>query len=203
MGRHGYKVGKTWKVAGVGLIAAVAAAGIIIPAGVAAAAPQAEAAAVAPVEEARWENTAELKELRTSDNRGVFYSLNEEEAAKAESVHHFRPTGEAAGIRMFTKQVPGTVPVHRLKRINVPFHTYIVSSNEQEIEDLTTERRPGLKFKDEGVLGFVLVEPGAGTMPLHRYAKDSVWRVARDNRVDLLLAGYKKSEGVIGFVPRG
>lgn len=180
----------------------MAVGGGLVSGGVASGAPVAEPVLAAAVD-ADWEHTAELQELRTSDNRGTFYTLNEEEAATAVSKHGFRRTGEAAGIRMFTREVPGSIAVHRLKRVNVPFHTYIVSSNEQEIEDLTTERQPGLKFKDEGVLGYVLVEQQAGTMPLYRYAKDSVWRVARDNRVDLLVAGYEKSKGVIGFVPKG
>ncbi|MEJ3657937.1 hypothetical protein WEH80_33725 [Actinomycetes bacterium KLBMP 9759] len=202
MGRQLFGVRAAMKIAGASVVAAVVTAGMVVPAGMALAAPAAQPE-VAAAADAVWEHTAELQELRTSDNRGTFYTLNEEEADKAESVHGFRRTGEAAGIRMFTKEVPGSIPVHRLKRVNVPYHTYIVSSNEQEIEDLTSEKQPGLKFKDEGVLGYVLVEQKAGTMPLYRYAKETVWRVARDNRVDLLLAGYKKSKGVIGFVPRG
>jgi len=191
------------RIAASAAVAAVVATGAVATgSGVAFASPAAAPNSVAAADK-QWEHTAELVEFRTSDNKGTFYTLNKEEAAKAESEHGFRPTGEAAGIRLFTKKVPGSIPVHRLKRLDVTFHTYIVSSNKKEIEDLTGERRPGLKFKDEGVLGFVLVEQEAGTMPLYRYAKDTVWRLARDNRVDLLAAGYKKSEGTIGFVPVG
>jgi hypothetical protein len=185
-------------------VAAVVAAGMATAGGVAVAAP-APAAASSPAAAAqeRWDDTAELQEFRTADNQGTFYTANEEEAERAESVHGFRATGEAAGIRLFTKKVPGAIEVHRLKRVNVPFQSYIVSSNKDEIRDLTSEAQPGLKFKDEGVLGYVLAEPRDGTMSLYRYAKGKVWRIARDNRVDLLAAGYKKSTGTIGFVPKG
>ncbi len=183
-------------------VAAVVATGMVTVGGVALASPLAVPSTAAVAQE-RWDHTAELQEFRTSDNQGTFYTLNEEEAERAESVHGFRRTGEAAGIRLFTKKVPGAIPVHRLKRVDVPFHTYIVSSNKDEIRDLTSEAQPGLKFKDEGVLGYVLVEPREDTMSLYRYAKGTVWRLARDNRVDLLAAGYKKSTGTIGFVPKG
>jgi hypothetical protein len=199
---RGLKMARHIRIATSVAVAALVATGMVTAGGVALAAPSAAPSPAAAVQE-RWEHTAELQEFRTSDNRGTFYTVNEEEAEKAESVHGFRPTGEAAGIRLFTKKVPGSIEVHRLKRVDVPFHTYIVSSNKDEIRDLTSEAQPGLKFKDEGVLGFVLVEQREDTMALFRYAKGTTWRVARDNRVDLLAAGYKKSKGTIGFVPKG
>lgn len=175
-------------------LSAAVAVGLLVSTGVAAAAPS--------VAEKKWENTAELKEFKTSDDKGTFYTLNEEEAAAAEDVHGNRPTGEAAGIRMFTKQVPGSIPLHRLKQVDVSYHTYIVSSYEPEIEALTASDAPR-RFVDKGIVGYVLVEPEEGTMPLYRYAKGTVWRIARDDRKDLLDAGYKKSSGTLGFVPEG
>lgn len=175
-------------------LSAAVAVGLLVSTGVAAAAPS--------VAEQEWENTAELKEFKTSDDKGTFYTLNEEEAAAAEDVHGNRPTGEAAGIRMFTKQVPGSIPLHRLKQVDVSYHTYIVSSYEPEIEALTASDAPR-RFVDKGIVGYVLVEPEEGTMPLYRYAKGTVWRIARDDRKDLLDAGYKKSSGTLGFVPEG
>jgi hypothetical protein len=163
---------------------------------------QPAAQSVAVDSEQEWEHTAELHEFKTSDDKGTFYTLNDEEAEAAEGVHGNRPTGEAAGIRMFTKQVPGSIPVHRLKQLDVPYHTYIVSSYQPEIAALTAPTAPR-RFEDKGVIGYVLVEPEEDTMPLYRYAKGTVWRIARDNRQDLLDAGYKKSSGTIGFVPEG
>lgn len=103
---------------------------------------------------------------------------------------------------MFPERVPGSIPVHRLKQVGVPYHTYIVSSYQPEIAALTAPTAPR-RFEDRGVIGHVLVAPTEDTMPLYRYAKGTVWRIARDNRKDLLDAGYKKSSGTIGFVPEG
>jgi hypothetical protein len=182
-------------------VSAAVAVGLLVSTGVAAAAPSV-AQAPATAAEQRWEDTAELKEFKTSDDKGTCYTLNEEEAAAAEDVHGNRPTGEAAGIRMFTKQVPGSVPLHRLKQVDVPYHTYIVSSYRPEIDALTAPDAPR-RFVDKGVIGYVLVQQEEGTMPLYRYAKGTVWRIARDDRRDLLDAGYKKSSGPLGFVPEG
>ncbi|GAA5131025.1 hypothetical protein [Pseudonocardia adelaidensis] len=182
-------------------VSVAVAVGPLVTTGVAVAEPSAARPAVATVEQ-EWENTAELKEFKTSDDKGTFYTLNEEEAAAAEGVHGNRPTGEAAGIRMFTKKVPGSVPLHRLKQLNVSYHTYIVSSYQPEIDALTASDAPR-RFVDKGVIGYVLAEQEEGTMPLYRYAKGTVWRIARDNRQDLLNAGYKKSSGTLGFVPQG
>ncbi len=185
-------------------VSATVVAGMFVGAGVGAASPSTtQPAAQSPVaSDNKWEDTAELQEFKTSDNKGAFYTLNEEEAEAAERVHGFRPTGEAAGIRLFTKQVPGSIPMHRLRQVGVSYHTYIVSSFQPEIIALTAPTAPR-RFVDEGVLGYVLVTPNADTMALYRYSKGTVWRVARDNRKDLLDAGYKKSSGTLGFVPKG
>jgi hypothetical protein len=191
------------RVAAAVAMTAVVATGVVTGSGVAFAAPSTPQSPAAAAEQ-RSEHAAELLELRTPDNAATFYTLSKDEAEKAQSAHGFKsPTGETAGITMFTRPVPGTIAVHRLKRENVDHHSYILSSYEDEIEALTSERQRGLKFKDQGIVGYVYAEQREGTMPLYRYAKSPEWRVARNNRVDLLAAGFEKSKNPIGFVPKG
>lgn len=148
------------------------------------------------------EHLRPLLELITADRRGRFYTLNAEGAEKAEREHGFIPTNESEGISMFNREVPGTIAVHRL-RLCEGHQAYLLVSNPGEIERLTDPDNPKWCFEDEGVLGYVYKKPKEGeTMKLVRYTKNGDWRVARENRKDLIEAGFHV-DGPLGHVPQG
>ncbi|MGI5126084.1 hypothetical protein ACQEVB_04640 [Pseudonocardia sp. CA-107938] len=177
-----------------GLLVVVAAGGLAtaLPA-------TASAAPTLAVADAAQQATAPLREFRTSDNSGTFYTLNAAEADRAGSQFGFRPTDEARGITLYAAAAPGRVEAHRL-RLKTGKVSYLVSTSPTEIRSLTTGDKAA--FVDEGVLGYVDARAGAGQMVLHRYSKNSEWRVARADRADLLKAGFA-DDGPLGAVPRG
>ena len=142
-----------------------------------------------------------LLELVTVDKRGRFFTLDTDEARSAERDHGFTPTEESAGITMFETQVPGSVPVHRL-RLRTGHQAYLLSSDPREIARLSNSQDANRQFDDEGVTGFVHDTRGDGLMELVRYARNGDWRVARADRADLLAAGFTV-DGPLGYVPRG
>jgi len=174
-----------------GLVAVAVAAGTVFTGAIASAEPVAAPALSAQASE----HKAQLLEFATNDNRGSFYTLDQDEAERAQRDHGFKPKSDSAGITMFDEQVDGSIPVYRLRQKDA-FQSYLLSVNQDEIDGL------GDRFVNEGVIGYVLAEQQAGTQPLERYSNNSDWRVARKGRVDLLVAGFK-DDGPLGYVPLG
>jgi hypothetical protein len=175
------------------LVVVAAAAGAVLTSNVAVAAEPATAAAASAQQGA--EHQKPLLELATADDRGSFYTLDPAEADRAQREHGFTPKYDSTGITMFDEQVDGSIPVYRLRQKDA-FQSYLLSVSEDEIDGLTD------RFENEGVVGYVWAGPQDGAMSLVRYSKDSDWRVARDGRLDLALAGYQ-ADGVMGYVPQG
>lgn len=188
MGMAGHRL----KIVG-SLVVVAAAAGAVMTTNVAVAAVPATAAA-ASAHQAQ-EHQKQLLELATADDRGSFYTLDPAEADRARREHGFTPKSDSNGITMFDEQVDGSIPVYRLRQKDA-FQSYLLSVSEDEIEGLED------RFENEGVVGYVWAGPRDGAMPLVRYSKNSDWRVAREGRLDLALAGFE-SDGVMGYVPRG
>jgi hypothetical protein len=175
------------------LVLVAAAAGAALTPNIAMAAEPSTAAAVS-VQQAQ-EHQKPLLEFATADSRGSFYTLNPNEAARAAREHGFTPKADSRGITMFEKEVDGSVPVYRLRQKD-GFQTYLLSVSREEIDRLDD------RFENEGVVGYIWAGPRDDAMKLVRYSKDSDWRVAREGRLDLALAGYA-ADGVMGYVPRG
>lgn len=95
---------------------------------------------------------------------------------------------------MFTEEAEGTIPVYRLRKQD-GHQTYLLSVNKDEISRMSG------RFENEGVVGYVYADQEDDAMPLVRYSKNSDWRVGREGRVDLVVAGYGV-DGVMGYVPR-
>ncbi len=130
-----------------------------------------------------------LLEFATPDGRGSFYTIYRDEADSAgEMGFTEKPDAAAAGIRLSPSQQPGMVPLYRL-RFRGDHMAYLVTSSAAERASLS-----GRQFQYEGVMAYVYSpdqpQP-AGTMKLCRYSKDGDWRLARESRGDLLLAGYR------------
>jgi hypothetical protein len=183
---------RTTLVAGLLAVSAAAGLAMALPA-------TASASPIIAVADNAQQASAPLREFRTSDNRGTFYTLNADEAQRAQSDFGFRPTDEARGITLYTSGGAGRAEAHRLRLKNGPV-SYLVSTGPAEIRTLSTG--PNAAFVDEGVLGYVGAGAGAGQMVLHRYSKNSEWRVARAARTDLLAAGFH-DDGPLGAVPQG
>jgi hypothetical protein len=175
------------------LVLVAAAAGAVLTSNVAMAAEPSTAAAVS-VQQAQ-EHQRPLLEMATADQRGSFYTLNPDEAARAQREHGFTPKNDSTGITMFDKEVEGSIPVYRLRQ-KEGFQTYLLSVSKAEVDGLKD------RFENEGVVGYVWTGPQDGSMKLVRYSKNSDWRVAREGRIDLTLAGYGV-DGVMGYVPKG
>lgn len=188
--------GHRLKVVG-SLVVVAAAAGAVLTSNVAMAAEPATAAPASATASAKQaaEHQKPLLEMATNDNRGSFYTLDPAEADRAQREHGFSPKYDSTGITMFDEEVDGSIPVYRLRQKD-GFQTYLLSVSKDEIKSL------GDRFENEGVVGYVWSGPRDDAMAIVRYSKDSDWRVARDGRLDLGLAGYKK-DGVMGYVPEG
>lgn len=187
--------GHRLKVVG-SLVVVAAAAGAVLTSNVAMAAEPATAAPASATASAKQaaEHQKPLLEMATNDNRGSFYTLDPAEADRAQREHGFSPKYDSTGITMFDEEVDGSIPVYRLRQKD-GFQTYLLSVSKDEIKSL------GDRFENEGVV-YVWSGPRDDAMAIVRYSKDSDWRVARDGRLDLGLAGYKK-DGVMGYVPEG
>jgi hypothetical protein len=175
------------------LVVVAAAAGAVLTSNVALAAEPASAAAASAQQD--LEHQKPLLELATADDRGSFYTLDPAEADRAQREHGFTPKYDSTGITMFDEKVDGSVPVYRLRQKDA-FQTYLLSVSGDEIDGLAD------RFENEGVVGYVWSGPRDGAMPIVRYSKNSDWRVAREGRLDLGLAGYE-ADGVMGYVPQG
>jgi hypothetical protein len=184
--------GHRFKIVG-SLMLVAAAAGAVVTSNVAMAAEPATATAVSAQQ--AQENQKPLLELATADSRGSFYTLDPAEADRAQREHGFTPKYDSTGITMFDKELDGTIPVYRLRQKG-GFESYLLSVSKDEISKL------GDRFENEGVVGYVYAAERDGTMELHRYSKNSDWRVAREGRLDLTLAGYG-DDGTMGYVPQG
>ncbi|WP_345606940.1 hypothetical protein [Pseudonocardia adelaidensis] len=174
------------------LVVVAAAAGAVLTTNVAVAAEPATAVAVSA---RSLDHQKPLLELATADSKGSFYTLDPAEADRAQREHGFTPKYDSTGITMFDEQVDGSIPVYRLRQKDA-FQTYLLSVSEDEIDGL------GDRFVNEGVVGYVWSGERDGAMALVRYSKDSDWRVAREGRLDLKLAGFT-ADGVMGYVPEG
>jgi hypothetical protein len=175
------------------LVAVAAAAGALLTSNVAMAA---EPSTAPFASDQMREHQKPLLELATADNKGSFYTLDQAEADRAQREHGFTPKYDSTGITMFDEEIDGTIPVYRLRQGN-GHQSYLLSVNKDEVERLESR-----SFVNEGVMGYVYAEPRDGTMELVRYSKNSDWRVAREGRLDLTLAGYGV-DGVMGHVPQG
>jgi hypothetical protein len=180
------------KIVGSVVLAAAAAGAVLMPNVVFAAEPSRAAVASA---QAVAEHQRPLLEFATADGRGSFYTLNPAEGERAQREHGFTPKSDSAGITMFDKKLDGTIPVYRLRQKD-GFQTYLLSIRTEEMDRLKDS------FENEGVVGYIYADARDGFMPLARYSKNSDWRVARQGRIDLILAGYGY-DGVMGYVPRG
>jgi hypothetical protein len=197
MATHRYKV--------VGSMAlAVAAACMVATANVAVAAEPSQAA---PASAQKQEQALPLLEAATADGKGSFYTLDEKEFAKATAPADQGGNGftakndsTAAGITMFKDEVPGSIPIHRLRQLDG--HQGYILSKEDEYKQLGSSG----KFEDEGTVGFLYPDQRPGTVALERFSKDGDWRVGRQSgallgRIDLTLQGFGQ-DGVLGyFVP--
>lgn len=183
--------GHRFKIVG-SLVLAAAAAGAVLTSNVALAAESSTAAVSA---QQAQEHQKPLLEMATADSRGSFYTLDPAEADRAQREHGFTPKADSRGITMFDKELDGTIPVYRLRQKD-GFQSYLLSINKDEIERLKNS------FENEGVVGFIFADQREDTMPLVRYSKNSDWRVSREGRLDLVIAGYGV-DGVMGYVPRG
>jgi hypothetical protein len=175
------------------VVLAAAAAGVVLIPNVAFAAEPSRATAVSAQTVA--EHQRPLLEFATADDRGSFYTLNRAEGERAQREHGFTPKSDSEGITMFDKELDGTIPVYRLRQKD-GFQTYLLSIRTDEMDRLKDS------FENEGVVGYIYTDARDGFMPLVRYSKNSDWRVAREGRLDLILAGYGV-DGVMGYVPRG
>jgi hypothetical protein len=183
-------------------VAALALSAVsVLSAGASPSAAAAESSvAPAAAAEATQENLRPLIEMITADRRGRFFTLNGDEAARAERVNRFTRTDESAGISMFDRKLDGTVAVHRL-RLRNGHQAYLLATNRDEIKRLSDPANPKRQFDDEGVLGYVYQRAqDDGTFTLFRYTENGDWRVARENRADLIAAGFRV-DGPLGHVP--
>jgi hypothetical protein len=175
------------------LVVVAAAAGVVLTSNVAVAAEPATAASVSAQQ--AQQHAKPLLELATADSRGSFYTLDPAEADRAQRQHGFTPKYDSTGITMFDEKVDGSIPVYRLRQKD-GFQSYLLSVSKDEIAGLKD------RFENEGVVGYVWAGPRDGAMKLVRYSKNSDWRVARENRLDLAIAGFK-ADGPMGYVPKG
>jgi hypothetical protein len=150
---------------------------------------------------AEQEKPTPLLEAATADSSGSFYTLNPAEYKKATTPANQGGSGfkakndaTAADITMFKDQVPGSVPIYRL-RLKNGHQSYLLS------KDPAKEVRPE-RFDNEGPVGYLYEKQRPGTVALERFSKNEDWRVAREGRNDLTRAGYGQ-DGVLGyFVPQ-
>jgi hypothetical protein len=177
----------------------VAAACAVVTPNVALAAQPSPAGAVSAAPAAQ-EEPIPLKEAATADSSGSFYTLDNVEYKKATTPANQGGSGfkakqdsATAGITMFKDQVPGSVPIYRL-RLKNGHQSYLLS------KDPAKEVHPE-RFDNEGPVGYLYEKQRPGTVALERYSKNEDWRVAREGRNDLTRAGYGQ-DGVLGyFVP--
>ncbi|MEJ3657989.1 hypothetical protein WEH80_33995 [Actinomycetes bacterium KLBMP 9759] len=185
-----------------GVPIAVTAVALAVTAAPALASPTAPAGSpVAAVADAapHADKVRKLHELRSPKHGFRLYTLSDIEATQAQVVHGFIATTETKGIGMYSKEVEGSIAVHRLRMVG-DLPRYILVSDEAELERLKNDRDDPWEFRYEGIVGWVLEQGAPGTTALHRYSKDGEWRVARPGRTDLLRAGYE-DEGPLGYAP--
>jgi hypothetical protein len=137
-----------------------------------------------------------LIELIAPEGQGRLYTLSEREAESAVRDFGFNRLHDPVAW-MWSQQMPGTLPVFRLRwkqRIS-----YLLSSSTDERDRLVA----GGDFVYEGIVGYVATlaaPPPPGTTALWRYSKDGVWRVVLEaDGPQLALQGYK-ADGRFGYV---
>jgi hypothetical protein len=137
-----------------------------------------------------------LIELIAPSGQGRLYTLNEREAESAVRDFGFNRLRDPVAW-MWPQQMPGTVPVFRLRWTQRS--SYLLSGSTEERDRLVARG----DFVYEGIVGYaatLAAAPPPGTTALWRYSKDGVWRVVLEaDGPQLALQGYK-ADGRFGYV---
>lgn len=134
--------------------------------------------------------------LQLVNGAGVaLYTLSTAEAASAEARHGFKLQSRPAGY-MWPKRVPGSQPVYRLAKVGGG--GWVVTPSTKERDSLVASGR----FKNEGVLGYVVTRREPGMVLISRYRGPKDWRIAMpapNGDPDALLAAGYKLDGPVGY----
>ena len=103
-----------------------------------------------------------------------FYTtnINEIGTATAGQQGNHGYTSEGAEYLFYTRQVTGTVPLYRYWRLAIGDHFYTTASS--EIGTTTPGVTGQHGYVSEGIAGYCFPVNAPGTIPLHRYWKNSV-----------------------------
>jgi hypothetical protein len=146
--------------------------------------------------QARSTDPLPLLELVSSGGIGRLYTLNENEARTAETVHHMSREPGQVGY-MPPQRIAGTTPLYRLKP-TASENRWLLTASDHERDVLASQQ-----WVYEGVVGYVYTEPGAGREKLNRFTNGRDWRMGLESEIASLGdEGYTLS-GMVGYVDVG
>lgn len=139
-----------------------------------------------------------LREFRTPQQQGLFYTADDAEAKSVQRLYHFVPSGQFG----YLDAMPArhTTPLYRLKLSGQA--AYLLTPSPDERDRLVAHGQ----FQYEGTEGFIGTTAGRGMIKLWRLsywrpgAPGHYWKVATASQMKQLAKQGWHVDGVLGYV---